>query len=83
MHRMFRTLLFSRIVPCVKDIGLWGQKVQRAYTDLGVIDAAQSDLEALMRADEEIAEKVDAEKYAAELAVRQAEVATAIAHGVS
>ena len=34
-----------------------------------------------MRADEEIAEKVDAEKYAAELAVRQAEVDTAIAHG--
>lgn len=34
-----------------------------------------------MRADEEIAEKVDAEKYAAELAVRQAEVGEAIAQG--
>jgi hypothetical protein len=83
VQQAFRTLLFSRIVPCVKDIGLWGQKVQRAYTDLGVIDAAQSDLEALMRADEQIAEKLDAEKYAAELAVRQAEVDTAISHGVS
>jgi hypothetical protein len=83
VQQAFRTLLFSRIVPCVKDIGLWGQKVQGAYTDLGVIDAAQSDLEALMRADEEIAEKVDAEKYAAELAARQAEVDTAIAQGVS
>jgi hypothetical protein len=36
-----------------------------------------------MRADEEIAEKVDAEKYAAELAVRQAEVNEAIAEAVS
>jgi hypothetical protein len=83
VQQAFRTLLFSRIVPCVKDIGLWGPKVQRAYTDLGVIDAAQSDLEALMRADEEIAEKVDAEKYAAELAGRQAEVGAAIAQGTN
>ena len=59
VQQAFRTLLFSRIVPCVKDIGLWGPKVQRAYTDLGVIDAADSDLEALMRDDEEIAERVD------------------------
>jgi hypothetical protein len=81
VQQAFRTLLFSRIVPCVRDIGLWGPKVQRAYTDLGVIDAAQSDLEALMRADEEIAEKVDAQKYAAELAAREAEVDTAISQG--
>jgi hypothetical protein len=83
VQQAFRTLLFSRIVPCVKDIGLWGPKVQHAYTDLGVIDAAQSDLDALMRADEEIAEKVDAEKYAAEIAARQAEVGQAISHGAA
>jgi len=83
MQQAFRTLLFSRIVPCVKDIGLWGPKVRRAYTDLGVIDAAQSDLEALMRADEQIAEKIDADKHAAELAIRQAEVDEAIAEAVS
>ena len=29
VQQAFRTLLFSRIVPCVKDIGLWGQKVQQ------------------------------------------------------
>ncbi len=29
-QQAFRSLLFSRIVPCVKDIGLWGPKVQRA-----------------------------------------------------
>ena len=83
VQQAFRTLLFSRIVPCVRDIGLWGPKVQRAYTDLGVIDAADSDLEALMRADEEIAERVDEEKYAAELAVRRAEVDDAMAEGAA
>jgi hypothetical protein len=78
VQQAFRTLLFSRIVPCVKDIGLWGPKVQHAYVDLGVIDAADSDLDALMRADEELAEKIDREKYAAELAARQGEVDEAI-----
>src|SRR3954452_19910573 len=62
VQQMFRTLLFSRIVPCVKDIGLWGPKVQHAYADLGVLDAAKSDLEALMRDDEEIAERMDREQ---------------------
>src|SRR6266568_4653837 len=81
VQQAFRTLLFSRIVPCVKDIGLWGPKVRHAYTDLGVIDAAKTDLEALMRDDEEIAERVDEEKYAAELATRHAEVDTAVADG--
>src|SRR5246500_5537650 len=74
MQQAFRTLLFSRIVPCVRDIGLWGPKVQHAYADLGVIEAADSDLDALMRADEELAEKIDREKYATELAARQGEV---------
>jgi hypothetical protein len=83
VQQAFRTLLFSRIVPCVRDIGLWGPKVRHAYTDLGVIDAAQTDLDALMRSDEEIAEQVDAEKYAAELSARQAEVDAAMAQGAS
>jgi hypothetical protein len=81
VQQAFRTLLFSRIVPCVKDIGLWGPKVQRAFADLGVIDAAKSDLDALMRADEEIAERVDEQKYAAEIAARQAEVDAAVTEG--
>jgi len=77
IQQAFRTLLFSRIVPCVKDIGLWGPKVQRAYADLGVLDAAASDLEALMRDDEDIAERLEAE-HAAEFAARKAEVDAAI-----
>jgi hypothetical protein len=78
----FRALLFSRIVPCVKDIGLWGEKVQQAYADLGVLDAAGTDLEALMRDDEAIAERIERE-HAAEFATRQAEVDAAITAGES
>jgi P-aminobenzoate N-oxygenase AurF len=81
IQQAFRTLLFSRIVPCVKDIGLWGPKVQRAYADLGVLDAANTDLESLMRDDERIAEEMDRQKYEAELAARHAEVHAAIADG--
>jgi hypothetical protein len=51
--------------------------VQRAYTDLGVLDAAATDLEALMRDDENIAERIEAE-HAAEFAARKAEVDEAI-----
>ncbi|MBO0802712.1 MAG: ferritin-like domain-containing protein [Nocardiopsaceae bacterium] len=80
VQQIFRKLLFSRIVPCVKDIGLWGPKVQHAYVDLGVIDAADSDLDALMRDDEEIAERMERE-HAEEFADRKEEVDDAIATG--
>jgi len=82
VQQLFRTLLFSRIVPCVKDIGLWGPKIQHAYADLGVLDAAKSDLDALMRDDEEIAERMDREQ-AAEFAARAEEVDEAIAEGAT
>jgi hypothetical protein len=72
--RMFQSLLFSRIVPCVRDIGLWTERVQQAYDDMGVLDYAKSDLEALMTQDEEIAEKIDAERFKAEEAERKSEV---------
>jgi hypothetical protein len=82
MQQAFRALLFSRIVPCVKDIGLWGEKVQRAYADLGVLDAASTDLEKLMRDDEDQAERIERE-HAAEMAARQAEVGAAITEGAA
>ena len=78
----FRSHLFSRIVPIVKDIGLWGPKVQHAYADLGVLDAAKSDLDALMRDDEDIAERMDHEQTA-EFAARAKEVRDAIAEGAA
>ena len=65
----------------MKDIGLWGAGVQRAFADLGVLDAAKTDLDALMRDDEQIAEDVDRRKYEAELAARRAEVDAAMTDG--
>ncbi|MGP8299131.1 ferritin-like domain-containing protein [Streptomyces inhibens] len=78
---LFRKLLFSRIVPCVKDIGLWGERLQRAYVDMGVFDLGDSNLDLLMAQDEELAEQLDAERFAAEEEARTAEVAAAIAEG--
>jgi hypothetical protein len=77
--RMFQSLLFSRIVPCVKDIGLWSERIQQVYDDMGVLDMSKADLEALMNQDEEIAEKLDTERFAAEEAARKAEVDAVIA----
>lgn len=79
--RLFRKLLFSRIVPCVKDIGLWGERLQRAYVDMGVLELGDSSLDLLMAQDEEAAERLDARRFAAEEAARRAEVAAVIADG--
>jgi hypothetical protein len=78
---LFRKLLFSRIVPCVKDIGLWGPRLQKAYLDMGVFDLGDSNLDLLMSQDEEIAERLDGERFAEEEAARVAEVHDAIAAG--
>ncbi|MFK0256776.1 ferritin-like domain-containing protein [Streptomyces sp. NPDC090445] len=78
---LFRRLLFSRIVPCVKDIGLWGPRLQRAYLDMGVFEMGDSNLDLLMSQDEEVAETLDRRRFAAEEAARVAEVAAAIAEG--
>lgn len=75
--RAYQSLLFSRIVPCVKDIGLWGPRVRQAYADMGVLDMAGVNLDELMRADEDTAERVDAEKR--ELAARRAEIDKVVA----
>ncbi|MCL2555005.1 MAG: ferritin-like domain-containing protein [Actinomycetia bacterium] len=80
---LFRKLLFSRIVPCVKDIGLWGPRLQKAYLDMGVFDLGDSNLDLLMAQDEEVAEQLDAERFAAEEAARVAEVTDAIAEGAA
>jgi hypothetical protein len=53
--RAFRTRLFTRIVPTIKAIGLFGPRVQRAYQDMGILDFADVDTEALAREDERLA----------------------------
>jgi hypothetical protein len=67
----------------VRDIGLWSERLQQAYADMGVLDAAKADLEALMRTDEDIAEKLDAERFAAEEAARADEIAQIVAEGAA
>lgn len=52
----YRRALFSRIVPIVRDIGLWGPRGQRAYLDMGVLHFADVDIDRLSSDDERIAE---------------------------
>ena len=59
MMKIFQKMLFSRIVPTVKDIGLWGEKVQRAYEEMGVISFSDLNPEELIAQDEEHAKKLD------------------------
>jgi 1,2-phenylacetyl-CoA epoxidase catalytic subunit len=67
----FRARLFSRIVPTVRDIGLWGPRVQKAFVDLGAIQFADRDSAAMLEEDNRVAEEHDAknmiEKALAEL----------------
>jgi len=58
----FRAALFTRIVPAIKDIGLWGPKVTKAYTDMGVIAMAELNLEEMGERDQAVAEEFDAQR---------------------
>ena len=48
-----------RIVPILKDIGLWGDKIQKAFADMGVLGFADADIDAAMAEDEEAAAELD------------------------
>jgi len=83
-----RKRLFSRIVPNVKTIGLWGPMIQAAFLDMGVLDFQEIDTDALMAEDEEIAQeldrilaarKTDGTVSAADAATRAGEIAETIA----
>jgi hypothetical protein len=82
-QKAFRSLLFSRLVPCVRDIGLWSERLQQAYADMGVLDSAKADLDALMHSDEQIAEQLDAQRFAAEESARAREVTDVIEDGAA
>lgn len=60
MQRTFRSYLFMRIVPILKDIGLWGPRIQRAFDDMGVIGFADADIDEEMATDERAAAEFDA-----------------------
>jgi|HubBroStandDraft_1064217.scaffolds.fasta_scaffold10278_2 hypothetical protein len=54
-----RHRLFSRIVPTVKDIGLWGPKIQACYEALGILQYQRIDIGTLLLRDDEAARKFD------------------------
>jgi hypothetical protein len=57
---MFRSSLFTRIVPIVKDIGLWGPIIRKGYEEMGIIGYADTDVQALQDSDDTIAKDHDA-----------------------
>jgi len=65
--RMFRSYLFLRIVPVLKDIGLWGPKIVQAFEEMGVLSFAASDIDGEMANDEAAADEFDA-RFKARLA---------------
>ncbi|MCC2280900.1 ferritin-like domain-containing protein [Streptomyces sp. ET3-23] len=80
--RSFRELLFSRIVPCIRDIGLWSPRMRDTFADLGVDNLVDADLDVLMRADEDKAAVADrARRWGVEEAERMVEVRKTIALG--
>jgi len=72
-RRAFQSALFSRIVPCVRDIGLWSPKVRDAFAAMGVLAAAGTSLDVVTAGGGAAAGRMERE-HAAELAARQAEV---------
>jgi hypothetical protein len=60
--RRYRTALFTRIVPAMRDIGLWGGKIRAAYATMGILGFADADLAELGRRDERVAEDFDARR---------------------
>jgi hypothetical protein len=61
--QQFRSRLFTRIVPILKEIGLFGPKVQKALGDMGVMEYAKIDVEKLLGNDLKVAEDFDAKKF--------------------
>ncbi len=62
MMAQVRSSLFTRIVPIVKDIGLWGETVQKGYADMGVLEYVNNDIDAMQANDEAVAAQFDARR---------------------
>ena len=59
----FRGRLFSRVVPTVKDIGLWGPRVQKAFAEMGVMEYAKIDVVEQLANDGRVAEEFDRKMF--------------------
>jgi hypothetical protein len=60
LMRVYRSSLFTRIVPTIRDIGLWGPRIQKAYADMGILGFAGTDVAGMELRDEQIARELDA-----------------------
>ena len=60
---VFRSLLFTRIVPTLKDVGLWGPKMRQTFADMGVLGYESTDLDGVMAEDEQMAEQLDTARH--------------------
>jgi hypothetical protein len=58
----YRSALFSRIVPVIKDIGLWGSKIRKGYEQMGILGYANVDPSEMSARDEEVAQEYDARR---------------------
>jgi hypothetical protein len=59
----FRGRLFSRVVPTVKDIGLWGERVQKTFAEMGVMDYANVDVTEQLANDGKVADDFDKKMF--------------------
>ncbi len=57
--KQFRSGLFTRIVPTLKDIGLWGPRIRKALVDMDVMKFADLELDELGRHDDTVASEFD------------------------
>ncbi|MFE3281080.1 hypothetical protein [Nocardia sp. NPDC059239] len=80
-QQYFTGLPYSRVVPCIHDIGLWGDSLQDGLRKLGVIDSANADLEWLMRNDDQLADDLDKARFEREEDLRSQQVAHTIEEG--
>jgi hypothetical protein len=66
----YRSALFSRIVPVIKDIGLWGPRIRKGYEQMGILGYADVDAAAMSARDEEVALEFDARRAEVERVAR-------------
>jgi hypothetical protein len=59
----FRGRLFSRVVPTVKDVGLWGERVRKAFGEMGVMEYAEIDVDEQLASDGRMAEDFDRKMF--------------------
>ena len=76
-QREFRRRVFTRIVPTLKDINLFGPRMQESLRELGVLGFSRVDGAEISAEDERIADEI----ARLEFATRQREVSAVIAVG--